>query len=467
MTEVIAQQLIKPDYAIRGTDQLETQEKEEFGRIFKIWYVEPQIDLNAYVRENNIEAYQEDFGKITTEEQVRDFIARRNKKQHARSEDVQKISSEREQLQHLTNNRMEEVQKDPEKRPFLIENMSASDLSGSIRVAYEFYIDPPEIIILRYDKNNYETKFGSGMVERIRKFIHKAIATRKMEDRENLLQPIIVVVTPDKDLKRIFLEQGANLVAEDFNIDDINDLAQLAAKIKSDPASLAPEIVKAEKNKFYARVAGLEMGDRSQVTADTGQELQILADIFEKNKVKKILDVGCGNGRIDEPLSQNQELEILAMDSNEELLTMAREKIVAKNVKFVTGDLLNYTQNEQISHETQDAVIYTWHSILEAFGPGNLLKTLNSAWLALKENGVLIFDMPTRENFDMKDGWYQNKIDEDTEYLSYIMTEEEIRFVLRMTGFDPEKIVFRHWQTKPSELYPEGMKKITVTAIKK
>ena len=103
---------------------------------------------------------------------------------------------------------------------------------------------------------------------------------------------------------------------------------------------------------------------------------------------------------------------------------------------------------------------------MEAFGPANLLKTLNSAWLKLKKGGILVFDMPTRENQDMQDGWYYNQVDKETEYLSYIMTQDEIKFILRMTGFDSKGVEIKKWQTKPSEIYPEGMKKITVTAKK-
>lgn len=126
---------------------------------------------------------------------------------------------------------------------------------------------------------------------------------------------------------------------------------------------------------------------------------------------------------------------------------------------------MDYAKHEKIPHGSQDAVIYTWHSFLEAFGPGNMLKTLNSAWLTLKNEGVLVFDQPTRENEDMADGWYYSKVDEEAEYLSYLMTEEEIKFMLRITGFEEPEI--KEWRTKPSELYPESMKKMTIVAKKR
>ena len=151
------------------------------------------------------------------------------------------------------------------------------------------------------------------------------------------------------------------------------------------------------------------------------------------------------------------------MDLSVDLLDEAEEENT--DAIYIDGEIADYGHNKDIEHGSQDAVIYTWHSFLEAFGPGNTIRTLNSAWLALKEDGVLIFDQPTRKNEDLKDGWYYNKIDEETEYLSYIMTEDEIKFMLKITGF--KDVEFTHWKTKPSELYPDGMDKITVKAKKR
>lgn len=64
----------------------------------------------------------------------------------------------------------------------------------------------------------------------------------------------------------------------------------------------------------------------------------------------------------------------------------------------------------------------------------------------------------------MEDGWYGNNPDNEHQYLSYIMTEEEIRLVLKMAGFENVEIL--KWKTKASEEYPEGMEKFTVSANK-
>lgn len=472
--KVIKKTPILSDYAHKDADSLiagslENKEKEP-ARFFKIWYVEPRFDLSNYNQERLLNKYLAEFGEDALEKNPQGFIEWRNQKQDEFLKQGTEYLELRKTMNVVEEERIEEVQEDSDKRAFMINKMTPSDISGEINLAFEIgkAKNPPEIIILRDEQSEFsETRLGSGIVGLMRQKIKTSLEKHDLLDKESLLQPIIVVSVADKKLKTAFLEQGANLVVDDFNPQEINDLAQLVAKIKSEPASLYPELVKEEKNKFYKHVAGLEMGDRSQITADTEKEVEILQNIFAEYNVRNILDVGCGNGRIDEKLIEDNNLRVLAMDSNEGLLRVAEEKLKRKNISFAKGDLLDYTHNEKIEHQSQDAVIYTWHAILEAFGVGNLLKTLNSAWLALREKGVLVFDMPTRENFDMTDGWYQNQVTEKIEYLSYIPTEEEIKFILRLTGFDTSTIKINRWQTKPSKLYKEGMKKITVSVLKK
>lgn len=342
--------------------------------------------------------------------------------------------------------------------------MTDSDIDGEMMIAYNFNEQElssysPEMVIIREDKEVYESSVGNIVVEKIRDKAREA--AKRLDIEESLLQPIIILTISDPTLTEVYMEQGANLVVPDLNIDDINQLAQLAAKIKSDPASLAPEKVIAEKRDFYDKVEGMRMGDRSEITADTEQELEILNSLLPKGDIQ-VLDVGCGAGRITNPLV-SETIHVTGMDASPGLLKEASQ--TNSDADYIEGNLMDYVNNPKIEHGSKDAVIYTWHSFLEAFGPGNTLRTLNGSWLALKSGGTLIFDQPTRKNPDLTDGWYYSEIDDETKYLSYIMTEDEIEFMLRITGF--ESVEFTHWKTKPSKLYPEGMDKITVRAKKK
>jgi SAM-dependent methyltransferase len=325
----------------------------------------------------------------------------------------------------------------------------------------ELYL--PEMIIIDSTKSSPVLE----IVEHIRvTFLNGLIKTGMLgfDDRFN---PIIVVITKQSDVAQKAVEQGADLITPELNQEDLNKLLNLITRYKSEWKDLSVEDVLTEKMDFYYSVAGMPLVERAKITADTPQELKILKDIFKKYNVKKVLDVGSGNGRITNQLAQDKDITISGLELVRDLRKEAQNEAKnanLKNVKYYDESLIEYYGVQHyIKNGSQDAVIYTWHSILEAFGIGNTLKTLKGAFLKLKPGGILVFDMPTRENPGMADGWYgQGNIEEP--YLAYLFTEDEIRFILKMTGF--EDVEIQKWQTAPSDIYPEGMKKITVVAKK-
>ncbi|HPI66998.1 MAG TPA: class I SAM-dependent methyltransferase [bacterium] len=475
MENLIKKGIIRPDNVVQENDPLiKLEERErEWSRIFKIWYVEPGLEFGQMQPERLVDDYELHNGPIETDQQLRAFIDWRNQKKEKMVGDAEKYLAERDKLAQLEDKRIKEVQKEPKKRPFLVNFMNGGDVRGAISCEYDIsHSNPPEIIIMRQDKEAYGSSLGSGAVAAVRRFIHEAIVKNNLTDKESILQPIIVVVCQDEELKTTYLEQGANLVAEDFQIDDIEKIAQLAAKIKSDPASLNTEGFLAEKIGFYQQIVDNGfMGERGELSADTEQELEILRKIFQENNIHKILDVGSGSGRLTNELGKDETLEIVGVDANEKLLKLAQEKSPdLERIKYQKGRITDYVLFNEESKKMMgqfEAVTYTWNTILEAFGPGNLIKTLNNAWLALKEGGQLVFDLPTRENSFIKDGWYHIPAGEAGDYWAYIPTQEEIEFVLRMTGFDLKTIKFKKWAIAPSEEYPDGIKKITVVVNKK
>ena len=322
---------------------------------------------------------------------------------------------------------------------------------------------------LDFEKAKLEMK--KYYVETLRKYLDEyKVEYERDEDftewETNLLQPIIVSVSDDFAFNEFNLEHGANIAIADFKPEDIEKLIQLVSKIKSSPASLSGRRLMRAKKRFYASVEDLIEG-RAHETADTEQELDILQKIFEQNKVKTILDVGCGYGRITLPLIEAG-YEVDGIDTNEKFIKTIKQRIKQEKLPggfdFEQASIMDYADRDL--EKKYQSVIYTWHTILEAFGPGNLLKTLNSAWRTLEAGGVLIFDQPTRENSDMADGWYGHSPEtkDDIQYLSYIMTDEEIKFILWISGFENVEII--RWTSRPTQEYPEGVKKITVSAHK-
>lgn len=276
------------------------------------------------------------------------------------------------------------------------------------------------------------------------------------------LRPVIVSVSNNPVYQRYAAEKGANLfVAGVPNTKDVERLIRLADKMKNSPASLSRDRTRRKKTEFYKDVIE-EIEARSKLTADIARESDILRTIFKHREVKNILDVGCGFGRLSVPLAE-QGYVVTGLDGNRVFLERARAKAeeAGVNIQFLRGDTIDYA--ETVEHESFDSVMYTWHSFLEAYGMGNTMETLKSAWLVLRPGGALVFDQPSRENPGMENGYYGDSTHEDYG-AAYLMDEEELRFVLRMAGFEDVHIL--KWKTSPNELYPEGMKKWTIVAIK-
>ncbi len=273
-----------------------------------------------------------------------------------------------------------------------------------------------------------------------------------------LLQPLIVATGPSELYLEAALERGADGVIKNPTQEDLEKVTALAQTIRTSPASVAAERLQRNKSDFYRSVVD-QIEDRSTQTADTEQELSILKSIFEKRSAKKILDVGSGYGRLMIPFASDG-FDVTGLEANRQLTEKAKQSAkINKRLHFRSGNLINYT--DSVEKKSFDAVYYGWHSFLEAYGLGNALSTLRSARLALRPGGTITFDQPSRENTGLEDGWYG---DEEHGYLAYLMDEDELKFLLRLAGFENAEII--HWTTKPSELYPEGMKKITVVAQK-
>lgn len=275
---------------------------------------------------------------------------------------------------------------------------------------------------------------------------------------ERLLQPLIVAVGKSRRYQDAMLEAGADAALPQLTTDDLTELVTLAKRIRTSPASIATERLRRNKSEFYASVVD-QIENRSEQTSDTEKELALLKSLFEKIGAKKLLDVGSGYGRLAKPLAQAG-FDVTGIDASPTLLKRAKEsKGKIKNLRYAKGDIIDY--RDAVEKGSYDAVYYGWHSFLEAYGLGNALTSLRSAHEALRPGGTIAFDQPARTNPGLEEGWYG---DAEHGYMAYLMDEKEIQFLLRLAGFEDVHIL--HWTTKPSELYPDGMQKITIAATK-
>ncbi len=143
-----------------------------------------------------------------------------------------------------------------------------------------------------------------------------------------------------------------------------------------------------EKSQFYDSSVDIFL-KRSEKTASFDKEMFFIEKVLSNLKVRKILDAGCGVGRISIPLAKKG-YSVVGIDLSEELLNQAklfaeREKL---NIDFQKGNLLNLDK----SKEKYDAVLVMWHVVCDLKDYRKEL--LQNLACVLKPGGVLIFDFP-------------------------------------------------------------------------
>jgi len=190
---------------------------------------------------------------------------------------------------------------------------------------------------------------------------------------------------------------------DEFNI-IMDDLYELFSAIKRNEKS---------NSLMYSKAAQTGIFDkRSKMTADLDKELAFIRKTLRKNKCKKILDVGCGNGRLSIPLAHPEQslifmpksFEIVGGDVNKDLLEQARSRSPDReNPRFIYCDAKNIPFKEGYF----DAVIMMWHVICE-FNDSERDQVINEVHRVLKSQGVFIADMPLE--YEPEGGYYNNKI---------------------------------------------------------
>lgn len=103
---------------------------------------------------------------------------------------------------------------------------------------------------------------------------------------------------------------------------------------------------------------------------------------------KRILEIGCGTGNVTQRLARSA-WQLDAIDSSEEMLTVARRKVTARNVRFFL------TEQHQIAlHQTYDVILLTI-DVLNYVKPELIEHYLQDLFHLLAEDGTIIFDLST------------------------------------------------------------------------
>ena len=119
----------------------------------------------------------------------------------------------------------------------------------------------------------------------------------------------------------------------------------------------------------------------SKFTRPHSQELVRRLNI---NNSATVLDLACGTGTITAELRKyiSEKGRILAVDSSEQMLKKAKDKINEKNVEFICGDMLEIL--DECQENSFDCVTCGW-----AIGYASPLKLLKKIKRVLKHNGKI------------------------------------------------------------------------------
>lgn len=195
-------------------------------------------------------------------------------------------------------------------------------------------------------------------------------------------------------------------------------------------------------------------------------ELYDLVNKYVQNN-QKILDIGCGNGRLFSIL-KNKNIEYLGIDNSKELINIAQEKYKNfKNSKFKVKDLLEINYNKKfdlifliavLQHiPSEELRIKALKSIKKALKPNSFLIMLN--WnlfqkdkikYVKKYNALKLTGQSDMDKDDTLIPWkefrnsYQKKAKESKEVLRYYhaFAKEEIEDLLEKAGLKIEDIYY-------------------------
>ena len=122
----------------------------------------------------------------------------------------------------------------------------------------------------------------------------------------------------------------------------------------------------------------------------TEKEAEYIAKILRKfiKRKSQILEVACGNGRLHKILRKY--FDVYGIDISKELIEEAKKKNRKFEENYFIGDMRNFKIDKKF-----DAIFF-WFTSFGYFNDKGNLETLKNANKHLKENGILLLDIPNK-----------------------------------------------------------------------
>lgn len=153
-------------------------------------------------------------------------------------------------------------------------------------------------------------------------------------------------------------------------------------------------------------------------------------DILTGKKRKKILEIGIGTGFISKLLINKG--KFYGLDFSQEMINKTKEILGKKNyVKIIQGDILNLKLKEKF-----DVVVTI--RVISHFSKKDTILALKNIDKILNKDGELIFNLENKSHLRK----FLRKITNWGSTYTYQYSEEELRKICGVNGFEVEKILY-------------------------
>ncbi|MBI4089532.1 MAG: CBS domain-containing protein [Candidatus Levybacteria bacterium] len=180
-------------------------------------------------------------------------------------------------------------------------------------------------------------------------------------------------------------------------VDDRENLVGIISMgdiFKSIVGKKMPYLESEEYHDWISRHFDMAMGWESRLTA----EIPPLVDLFKKNNVKKILDIGCGTGGHAIELAKNG-FEVVGLENSQLMFKVAQDKwsklakSLKKKVKFLKGDYIDLLSN---IHNHYEAAIFMGSALSHI--PYKYMQVLDKLESILsKKNACIVLQLSNHE----------------------------------------------------------------------
>jgi SAM-dependent methyltransferase len=159
---------------------------------------------------------------------------------------------------------------------------------------------------------------------------------------------------------------------------------------------------------------------------------------------ERILDAGCGYGRIAIPLAARG-YQVTGLDLSEPLVRSARTEARAQGVRLPLA--IGSMTRLPFSDESFDAVICLWSAFYEVLDPAGQVLTLGGMWRVLSKDGLALIEgpVPPGAHEDLPADRIDRGLVEGLPNLGYIHDADTLSNRCQEAGISGAEIFTRDW----------------------